>query len=157
MTARINDREGAVMGKYQSRKVAQKMKRENILGTICCNCGADVGDKIEYHHIVPLERGGRDVASNIAPLCYDCHSLCSFGKKRKVSERNGRRRKEYDPKLLNMVFTKYINGDIMEVKAREVLGTGQKIREMAVFKEWAEKHGIDTTKRYHFGRGGPQH
>ena len=138
-----------------SRKVAQAMKRELTLGTVCCNCGSDVGDKIEYHPIVPLERGGRDVPSNVAPLCYDCHSLCSFGKKRKPAENNGRRRKTYDEKLMNMVFRKYVNGEIMELDARKLLGTGCRIRDMIQFKEWAEQNGI-ALEHAHFGRGGPR-
>lgn len=145
------------MSRNFSRKVQHKAKRELILGTVCCNCGKDCGEEIEYHHIVPLEHGGQDVVGNLAPLCYDCHSLCSFQRIRKKAERNGRKRKEYDEKLMNMVFTKYINGEVKEIDARKLLGTGRKIREMVQFKEWAEQKGIDISKRYHFGRGGPQH
>ena len=145
------------MSRYQSRKVAQAMKRELSLGTVCCNCGTDVGDKIEYHHIVPLEHGGRDIPSNIAPLCYDCHSLCSFGKIKKPAKRNGRKRKITDEKLLNMVFRKYVDGEMTEINARKALQTGSHIRDMVQFKEWAEKNGIQLGKQAHFGRGGPQH
>ena len=63
------------MGNYQSRKVAHNAKRYKLLGSVCCNCGADVGDAIEYHHIVPLSGGGNDIMSNLAPLCPDCHSI----------------------------------------------------------------------------------
>jgi DNA-binding NarL/FixJ family response regulator len=37
---------------------------------LCCNC-SQTADQV--HHIVPLSRGGRDVLSNVASLCADCH------------------------------------------------------------------------------------
>lgn len=144
------------MSRYQSRKVANKMKRDMVLGSVCCNCHADVGQKIEYHHIVPLDCGGQDVESNVAPLCHECHTRITFGKPRKEPKKNGRKRKEYDEKLMDMVFTKYVHGDIMELDARKLLGTGCRIRDMIQFKEWAEQNGINL-KDAHFGRGGPRH
>ena len=44
-------------------------------GTICCNCQKDVGNKIQYHHIVPLAIGGKDIISNLCSICSNCHSL----------------------------------------------------------------------------------
>ena len=143
------------MGTYQSRKVAHKAKRDKILGTVCCNCGKDVGKFIEYHHIVPLELGGKDILSNLAPICPECHSIITFGKKRKRPANGGRKRKVYDPQLMDDVFWKYVRGEIMELDARKLLGTGCRIRDMIQFKEWAEQNGINL-KDAHFGRGGPQ-
>ena len=142
------------MGKY-SRKIARMAKKELILGSICCNCGRDCADEIEYHHIVPLERGGKDILSNLAPVCYECHSVIHFDFERKKPERIGRRRKITDEALLDNVFRRYVDCAIMEREARQELGTGSRIKDMVQFKEWAEKNGIDASG--HFGRGGPQH
>lgn len=135
-----------------SRKVARHAKQKNLFGTVCCNCGKECGAEIEYHHIVPLERGGKDVESNLAPLCYDCHSLCHFPFERKKPERTGRRRKEYDSALLDSVFSRYVNKKLSEAEARKELGTGCRIKDMIQFKEWAEANGIDIHKS--FGRSG---
>lgn len=144
------------MGNY-SRKVAHKAKRNLLLGTVCCNCGEDVGGLIEYHHVVPLELGGNDIMSNLAPLCPKCHSIVSFGKPRRNPQNPGRKRKIKDEALLDSVFKRYVAGEIKEIDARKELGTGSRIRDMAQFKEWAEQNGIKLGKDVHFGRGGPQH
>ena len=136
----------------QSRKVAHKAKRENLLGTVCCNCGKECGSDIEYHHIVPLERGGLDIESNLAPLCYECHTLVHFPYERKKPERVGRKRKEYDPVLMDSVFTRYVNNELSEIDARKELGTGCKIKDMIQFKEWAERNGVNPKASY--GRSG---
>ena len=143
--------DGAIMSSF-SRKVAHEAKRSGILGTVCCNCGKDCGREIEYHHIVPLERGGKDVMSNLAPVCYECHSLIHFPFERKKPERTGRKRKEYDDNLLNSVFSRYVNKQLSETDAKKELGTGCHIKDMAQFKEWAEKNGIDQSQN--FGRSG---
>lgn len=139
------------MGTY-SRKVSHKAKREMILGSVCCNCGKECGKDIEYHHIVPLERGGKDIVSNLAPLCYECHTICHFPYERKKPERVGRKRKEYDPDLMDSVFGRYVNKELSEKDARAELGTGCRIKDMVQFKEWAKQNGIDPTANY--GRPG---
>lgn len=131
-----------------SRKVAKDAKRKMLLGSICCNCGKDCGSEIEYHHVVPLERGGLDVISNLAPVCFDCHSVIHFEFKRKKPERVGRKRKEYDEALMDSVFRRYVNKQLSEVDARKELGTGCRIKDMIQFKEWAEKNGVDPNMKY---------
>ena len=54
-----------------------KTELKQKLGETCCNCGTNVD--IEYHHIVPLSLGGNDIISNIAPICYKCHTLIHHG------------------------------------------------------------------------------
>lgn len=139
------------MGSY-SRKIAQQAKREKILGTICCNCGRECMEQIEYHHVVPLERGGKDILSNLAPVCYECHSIIHFNMERKKPERTGRKRKVYDENLMNSVFTRYVNNLLSETDARKELGTGCRIKDMVQFKEWADRNGIDVHQN--FGRSG---
>lgn len=41
----------------------------------CQNCGTT--KNLVPHYIVPLNRGGRDVSTNKATLCEDCHKLTS--------------------------------------------------------------------------------
>lgn len=55
----------------QSKFSFEKLHKE--LGKRCGNCGSE--NNIQYHHIVPLAKGGNDILSNIAPLCEDCHRL----------------------------------------------------------------------------------
>lgn len=135
-----------------SRKVAHRAKAEKKLGTVCCNCGRECGGEIEYHHVVPLESGGNDIESNLAPLCYECHSMVHFQKERRKPERTGRKRREYDPELLDRVFRDYVGRRISETEARRELSTGCRIKDMIQFKEWAEKNDVDP--RQNFGRSG---
>lgn len=135
-----------------SRNVARKAKQEKLLGTVCCNCGKECGSEIEYHHVVPLERGGNDIESNLAPLCYECHSIVHFDTVRRKPERTGRRRREYAQDLLDDVFRRYVNKDISEKDARAELGTGCRIKDMVQFWEWAERNGVDPQQN--FGRSG---
>lgn len=135
-----------------SRKVAHQAKRELLLGSVCCNCGRECGEKIEYHHVVPLERGGRDVIENLKPLCYVCHSRVHFPFERRQPERTGRKRKEFDPELMDSVFTRYVNKELSETAAKKELGTGCHIKDMVQFRDWAEKHGVDPNQS--FGRSG---
>ena len=58
------------MSTYQSRKVAHKAKRDKLLGTVCCNCGMDVGSS-EQEEII------RDVvAADEFPVA--CQELCGL-------------------------------------------------------------------------------
>jgi len=49
----------------------------------CRNCqrkGSDKGDvELHAHHIVPTERGGRDIRSNLVTLCKECHESVHQG------------------------------------------------------------------------------
>lgn len=47
---------------------------KQLKGTICCNCQEECNNEIVFHHIVPLTYGGKDVITNIAPLCSNCHN-----------------------------------------------------------------------------------
>ncbi len=45
---------------------------------------------VESHHIFPLGKGGRDVPSNIAIVCPNCHAEFHHGRAEKVSEMRSR-------------------------------------------------------------------
>jgi len=40
----------------------------------CCVCHKPKGLKVEVHHIIPQEKGGKDVYENAIALCFDCHA-----------------------------------------------------------------------------------
>ena len=44
-------------------------------GTKCMLCGQDAGTCIEWHHIIPLSKDGKNNYSNGALLCPNCHAL----------------------------------------------------------------------------------
>ena len=64
------------------RTLTNKDKEE--IGLKCCNCGST--SDLQYHHIIPIAIGGKDINSNICCLCYDCHyKLHHDGKEKKVN------------------------------------------------------------------------
>ena len=64
------------------RTLTNKDKEE--IGLQCCNCGST--EDLQYHHIIPIAIGGKDINSNICCLCYDCHyKLHHDGKGSKVN------------------------------------------------------------------------
>ena len=67
------------MGKRKQITPAGK----KLIGATCINCGSS--DDIVYHHVVPLAFGGRDVITNIVPLCDNCHKMVHYGKKGEIS------------------------------------------------------------------------
>src|SRR5438128_8883051 len=65
--------------KYR-RKVASPKQWQAIIAAkrgpcrVCPNY-ATYNERIEFHHIVPRDLGGDDLADNIVPLHPDCHAL----------------------------------------------------------------------------------
>ena len=67
----------------QKRRTLNQSDKEEI-GLKCCNCGST--SDLQYHHIIPISIGGKDINSNICCLCYDCHyKLHHDGKGSKVA------------------------------------------------------------------------
>ena len=63
------------------RTLTQSDKEE--IGLKCCNCGST--SDLQYHHIIPIVIGGKDINSNMCCLCYDCHyKLHHNGEDKKV-------------------------------------------------------------------------
>ena len=44
---------------------------KSLIGRVYCNCVSE--EDLQYHHIIPLSLGGKDVNSNMCCLCYKCH------------------------------------------------------------------------------------
>lgn len=66
------------------RKKARK--RDNFT---CRRCGIkerELGQKLDVHHIVPLNEGGRNDLSNLVTLCRSCHSLVEQNKEMEVPQ-----------------------------------------------------------------------
>jgi HNH endonuclease len=55
---------------------SKKVKEDILVASArhCCVCHRYKGIKIEIHHILPKEQGGKDTFENAISLCYDCHS-----------------------------------------------------------------------------------
>jgi len=73
-----------------SPRILTRNELKKQVGSVCCNCGST--DNIEYHHVVPLSFGGRDVASNIYAVCSDCHALIHFGNHNDISHSEATKR-----------------------------------------------------------------
>ena len=65
------------MEQNMSRQTVSKAIKE-ALPKMCCNCGTT--EHLTYHHIVPIAYGGRDILTNVAVLCSDCHSTVHYGR-----------------------------------------------------------------------------
>lgn len=48
-------------------------KDKNEIGRKCANCASTLD--LEYHHIIPVVIGGKDINSNMVCLCNKCHRL----------------------------------------------------------------------------------
>lgn len=72
----MNHRENNILSNVAVRKALEK-KFADFDGVVrCVSC---CSTPIEWHHIVPIEVGGNDVMSNIAPVCHYCHNLIHLG------------------------------------------------------------------------------
>lgn len=102
-------------------KINLTEKEKNIIGKKCCNCGKE--EDLEYHHIVPLSMGGSNNLSNLCCLCYSCHSLIHFGKKKNINHSEAtkiglQKAKEKDIKLGLKKGTKLITKKSVEAKQK---------------------------------------
>lgn len=61
-------------GRPWERKRQAVLAQDNYLCRICARKGR-LTPATEVDHIIPLEAGGTDEASNLQSLCHDCHAL----------------------------------------------------------------------------------
>lgn len=121
---------------------------KSIVGRKCCNCGTT--ENIEYHHIVPLSLGGNDVVTNIVPLCHRCHKAAHCGRHINhytASSNGGRKTKAIGDKAKS-VFEAYLNGEIGNRKACEILGyaDGSQIKSVKAFNQFIHNKGISKVR-----------
>ena len=104
-------------------------------GTVCCNCQRECGEKIIFHHIVPLALGGTNNSTNIAPVCEKCDGLIhtidrtdwkylqkqGIEKAKQEGKYKGRTRISINQDLMKSVCYQWRQGEITAKKAMEIL------------------------------------
>lgn len=142
------------MGKYDDLR--QEFRKEsfrdilhNNIPKICCNCGSDI--RVEYHHIVPLFRGGTNKLSNIVPLCNRCHKAVHYGRhlsEYRSSEHMGRPRKATLTPEAEEILWKWASGEIGSRQCLKELGhnPGSHIKDTMVYKDFIKKHNIQNVR-----------
>ena len=122
---------------------------EDNIEKVCCNCGSQ--SNVEYHHIVPLFRGGTNKLSNIVPLCNQCHKAVHFGRhlsKYKNTEHMGRPRKaELMPDTETLLW-KWAKGQIGSSECVERMGYAKTshIKDLRIYKDFIKKHDIANVR-----------
>lgn len=113
---------------------------------VCGNCGSI--ENIEFHHVVPLEFGGRNVITNIVPLCHQCHCLAHQKVGKKSVERAGRPRKDA-PEGYKEAIDRYIRGELKGKDFKREMGMdrGTRICEKWFYKEYLDECGIEKVEK----------
>ena len=132
-----------------SRQTVPKEWKEK-LGYRCYNCGCE--ENIEYHHIVPMFLGGNDVITNVVPLCNRCHKVAHKGRHmhRYTNKANAGRKKLCDDETVRQVADMYINGEIGNRKAVELVNgkPGSRFSSRRSYKAYIQELGIKTVRNY---------
>lgn len=137
---------GRTKERIKSNNPSFKRALVGVHGDRCVNCGS--GDDIEFHHIVPLSLGGTNNYGNVVPLCWKCHKAVHGGitldDLQKSKPNNGGRRR-VPSEIANKVFEKYLNGEIGNIKANELLGYKSKTTRLngrEQFRDYCKEKGI---------------
>jgi uncharacterized CHY-type Zn-finger protein/DNA-directed RNA polymerase subunit N (RpoN/RPB10) len=86
----------------------------------CAACGRE--DDLQYHHLVPVSKGGKDEFENIIVLCGECH--------KKIHDQS------YDPEQKN--HNQLVKDGIARAKARGVKVGRKPADHEAIFRAIAE-------------------
>lgn len=62
-----------ISSKENKKKVKESISRERGINCKCCNI--DCTPIVEWHHILPISRGGENTEDNVIPLCPNCHAV----------------------------------------------------------------------------------
>jgi len=133
------------------------MKRQTVpkewkekLGYRCYNCGCE--ENIEYHHIVPMFLGGNDVITNVVPLCNKCHKVAHKGRHMShyTNKINSGRKKLCDDETVRRVADMYINGEIGNRKAVELVNgkPGSRFTGRRSYRAYIQELGIRTVRNF---------
>lgn len=104
-----------IYGELTARKRLELYEEK---GDRCIYCGRPATD---LHHIIPVCMGGDNRASNIVPLCYNCHGLVHMRRNTGTPNKRGRKRIERPDNFLAVV-DEYLDGIISLAHAVEKLG-----------------------------------
>lgn len=137
---------------FTSEIFRKEMKKK--VGCKCVNCGSR--KHIEYHHIVPLVKGGTNNWENIVPLCYECHLKAhdrhTHGDKFKKAKEEGRVGRKHCMSYEECLpyLEKYFNNEIgaKELKRLCKFSSGYKICSITYIKRYKKEHNIDHFKNY---------
>ncbi len=141
--------------------LSEKWKSSSDGKIHCVNCGSTEG--IQWHHIVPYQYGGKDVESNIVPLCHSCHvavhTMPTPEERNRLAHQKhgsfGGRPSKSLPEGYEEVFWKYLNGKITRIEAAKMIGRSKDFfSDCPQWKEWCEKNHIIRIPGKNFGRGG---
>ena len=143
-----DDSEGNCMKSQYLRNQRKAFRQECIerYGTVCINCGSS--ERIEWHHVVPLEIGGNDEPSNCVPLCYSCHKAVTNHQLVIVSRLNEWKhsaltgRKVLKEDGWEEILLDYVECRISPSEAAKRLGGRKSFRSMKMFSEFKKRHGI---------------
>lgn len=118
------------------------------LGNVCANCGST--ESIEYHHIVPLFVGGKEIESNIVPLCHRCHKAAHHGRniQNYAKAANPGRKPNVSDEQAFAAFDLFVNGEIGRKKCKELIGISQstQIKDRTQFIRYLKERGIENVK-----------
>lgn len=89
-----------------NRRRAFDFYRENELGPASAEpCYICLKDAEQWHHIVPVHRGGRDSYLNLVPLCHICHKRVH----RQSVVRSNRKEKPFiNPRVTPVITMVYV-------------------------------------------------
>lgn len=135
-----------------SRQTVPKEWKE-ILGRKCYNCGST--DSIEYHHVVPVCVGGRDVITNIVPLCHACHWAAHTGRnlteyKRRTGRMSGGRKPCVPDEIGFKALDLLAEGKIGVRKCKQMMHLTERTEPRCTqqFARWAMERGISDVRNF---------
>lgn len=129
-----------------------RKRLKNELGARCHFCNST---PVEYHHMIPLSKGGTNDMKNIMPVCHKHHmmihgALHIHNNARERCKRGGR------PNPLTpeheKAFEMYINGEIGNRKLKELVSPKADMNKNYVptsrgdFKKWIKSKGISKVR-----------
>lgn len=114
----------------------------------CANCGST--DRLEIHHIVPLQRGGKNVQGNVVRLCWRCHRAAHDRKHQKESS-SGRKRIQ-KPDNWNEIADQIVTNQVGVLETAAKLGIGHNTMNRWL-NEYTKENDINKCGK-NYGKGG---
>lgn len=134
-------------GKVEIPRDVQKEVFERYGGR-CIKCGST--EDIQYHHWVPVKRGGTDDADNIVLLCHNCHVGLHFAKRVCLDDKiqTGGRPSKVSCEEAEGTFWRFYNEEIGEKEAKRILGYSEKVHlpDIPLFKRFLANNNLERRK-----------